>query len=377
MQCPNSKCGATVDEGAHVCPQCWANLGTTAPPGPGSTAQEPRKRPSRKLANMSLVLAILSCPLLWFVAASVLGSPIRISLANQSAIVSVMAAAALVMVIAGLAAVVAGGIALARGARASRDGRVIWRPLAGVLIGGISAAFTIWVALSVIHRGRMNADLVVCQNNLRQIEEALKRYADEHVGKYPALPSKSGVLMFTPDWVPPETDLGPRLTCPNIRNAEKPATGSASPFDDQSYFYLGYALRSDEAVEAFAKAYRKRIAEGGNFDEDLVVEDSEGKHVIHRLAQGVDEVLRKEHDRLSLSPYEGKGAGYQEMEPLTVCDDVPIMIERDLGHVCFDCADGAPRVAHVLFLNSGLRDVARGTWPITEKTQRILAELAE
>jgi hypothetical protein len=261
--------------------------------------------------------------------------------------------------------------------RAPRGKRIIWRPLAGILIGGISAAFTIWVALSVIHRGRMNADLVVCQNNLRQIEEALKRYADEHVGKYPALSSKSGVLMFTPDWVPPETDLGPRLTCPNIRNTEKPATGSASPFDDQSYFYLGYALRSDEAVEAFAKAYRKRIAEGGNFDEDLVVEDSEGKHVVHRLAQGVDEVLRKEHDRLSLSPYEGKGAGYQEMEPLTVCDDVPIMIERDLGHVCFDCADGAPRVAHVLFLNSGLRDVARGTWPITEKTQRILAELAE
>ena len=369
MQCPNRECGATVDDGAGVCPQCWAELGTSASPGPGGSAPASNNRSPRRLANASLVLGILSCPLLWVVAVS--------ALVRGSAFISFMMVAGLFMVVMGVAAVVSGSIALAMTGRAPRSGRVIWRPLAGVLIGGISAVFTVWLALSFFHRGHMNADLVVCQNNLKQIEQALQHYADEHRGVYPAMSSKPGVLMFTPDWVPPGIDLGPRLTCPTIRNAEKPTTGPASPFDDQSYFYLGYALRSDAAVEAFAKAYRKRIAEGGNFDEDLVVEDSEGKHVLHRLAQGVDQVLRKEHDRLSVSPYEGNDAGYQEMEPLTVCDDVPIMIERDLGHVCFDCADGAPRVAHVLFLNAGLRDVARGTWPITEKTQRILAELAE
>ena len=373
MQCPNRECGATVDEGAHVCPQCWADLRDSAPSGAGGSAPEPHNRPSRKLANTSLVLGILSFPGLWAVAASVLHTGFRGSMPSFP----VMVGAVCVLVFFGSAAVVIGGIALTRGLRAPRGKRILWRPLAGILIGGASAAFTVWLAYSVIHRGLLNADLAACGNNLKQIEGALKRYADGHAGEYPALSSKSGVLMFTPDWVPPETDLGPRLTCPTLRNAEKPMTGPASPFDDQSYFYLGYALRSDEAVEAFAKAYRKRIAEGGNFDEDLVVEDSEGKHVIHRLAQGVDEVLRKEHDRLSLSPYEGNDAGYQEMEPLTVCDDVPVMIERDLGHVCFDCADGAPRVAHVLFLNAGIRDVAPGTWPITEKTQRILAELAE
>ncbi len=370
MQCPNRECGATVDEGAHVCPQCRADLRMSAPSGQAAPAQASQGRPVRRLANASLVLGVFSFPLLWLVVLGLLcnvkGFPISF--------IPLMLAAALFMVIAGLAAFVFGGAALARGMRAPQGGRILWRPLIGALLGCLNVALVVHVSLGSFHKGRDCADLAACGDNLKLIGRALQEYAFAHGGKFPPLSPKGGVLMFTPDSAPPSIDLGAHLTCPTVRNAKKSTLGQASPFDDQSYFYLGYALRSDDAVEAFAKAYRRRIAEGGTFDEDLVVEDGEGKHVLHRLSEGVKEVLSAEHDRLSASPYEGRGPEYQVTT--VVCDDVPLIIERDLGHVDPD-SDGAPRGALVLYQNVGIQYVARGTWPVTEKTQRILAELAE
>jgi hypothetical protein len=285
-----------------------------------------------------------------------------------------MMAAALFMLFAGLAAVVAGGLALARGMRAPKNRRILWRPLIGALLGCFNVALVVHTSLGSFHKGRDCADLAACGDNLKLTGRVLQEYASAHGGRFPPLSPKGGVLMFTPDSLPSGIDIGAHLTCPTIRNAKKSTTGPASPFDDQSYFYLGYALRSDDAVEAFAKAYRRRIAEGGTFDEDLVVEDGDGKHVLHRLSEGVKEVLRAEHDRLSASPYEGRGPEYHVAT--VVCDDVPLLIERDLGHVDAD-SDGRPRGALVLYQNVGVQYVARGTWPVTEKTQRILAELAE
>lgn len=381
MQCPNRECGATVDEGARVCPQCWADLGTSAPPGPGGPAPVSNNRPPRRLANTSLVLGILSCPLLWVVAASVLGSAIRLPAISISSIMSVMMAAALGMVIAGLAAVVAGSIALARGLRAPRGGRVIWRPLVGTLLGCLNVTLVVFAVAGIFHKGRLNADMATCGDNLKLIKGVLQEYASAHGGEFPPLSPKSGVLMFTPDSMPPGVDVGARLTCPAIRTAKKSTTGPVSPFDDQSYFYLGYALLDDDDVEAFAKAYRKRIAEGGTFDEDLVVEDGEGTRVLHRLSLDVDEVWRATKDPHSVSPHEGRESGYNN--PCTVTTDIPLLIERDVDHVYTDWGPPAPRGAHVLYLhdgyteNGGVGFVERGTWPITEKTQRILAELAQ
>ena len=386
MQCPNRECGATVDEGAQVCPQCWADLGASVPSGPGEgdapgaevPARAPRNRRIRRSANASLILAILSCPLLWVAAYLVVHylplSVWRIVPALPFSPILAVLAAALFMVIAGLAAVVFGAIALARGLRVPRSGRILWRPLIGVLLGCLNVTLVVYTVSGSFHKSRDCGDLAACGDNLKLIGRGLQEYAFAHGGKFPPLSPKRGVLMFTPDSVPSGIDLGAHLTCPTIRNAKKSTLGPASPFDDQSYFYLGYALRSDDAVEAFAEAYRKRVAEGGSFDEDLVVEDGEGKHVLHRLSEGVKEVLSAEHDRLSASPYEGRGPEYQVAT--VVCDDVPLIIERDLGHVDAD-SDGAPRGVLVLYQNVGIQYVARGTWPVTEKTQRILAELAE
>ena len=208
-----------------------------------------------------------------------------------------------------------------------------------------------------------NLDMSVCANNIKQIGMVLREYVNQG-GAYPPLCPQSGVLMFSPQAMPQKDKLGPLLTCPTIRNAKGPTTGPASPFDDQSYFYLGYAVLDDDDVEAFAQAYRKQIAGGGTFDADLVAESSQGKHVFHRLAEGVENVVRTE------------GAIPANEVPAVVVNKIPVLIERDLGHIDAD-SDGRPGGAWVLFLSGEARFVERGQWPITEKTQRILAELAK
>lgn len=395
MQCPNQECCAAVEEGVRVCPQCGTGLEAFVPPGPGeddplgadAPAQASRRRRLRTLANASVILAILSCPAVLFPILLALWSllhrllpPSQQGQASQPIFFAYLGAGIVVLYIMALSAIVTGHVAIVKGRRCPGTARVLWRPLFGTLLGYLTIALTTLLVLSALHKGRQCAYMATCGNNLNRIGMALRNYEEKNRGMFPPLSSRPGVLMFAQETIPPENDLTHSLTCPMVRYAKKgtapykAAHMKTPPFDDQSYFYLGYAVRSDEAVEAFAKAYRKKIAEGGAFDADLVVEDSEGTHVLHRLSEGVKEVLSAAHDRLSMSPYEGQGPVYQA--PTTVCDDVPLLIERDLGHVDLD-SDGGPRGAYVLYLNAGLQYVARGTWPITEKTQRILAELAE
>lgn len=281
-----------------------------------------------------------------------------------------------------LTAIVAGHATFViRGRRVLKIHRVPWRAFFGMSLGGL-LAILIALPMSTIMFGksRHSVDRAACGDNLRRIEIRLRQYAERNREMFPPLSTQPGVLMFSPEVIPPEDDLLRSLTCPTVRYSRKGTAGykvarmETPPFDDHSYFYLGYAVLNDDAVEAFAQAYRKKIAEGGTFDEDLVVEDREGTHVLHRLSIGVKEVLSAAQDRLSVSPNAGREAYYQV--PGVVTTDVPLLIERDLGHVSSDW-DGPPRGAYVLYLNVGLQFVERGTWPITEKTQRILAELAE
>lgn len=256
-----------------------------------------------------------------------------------------------------------------------KSGGVVWRPALGALLGYFNIVLIVLVIMFTLGKGGTNLDMGACAGNLRHMDTALEKYTTANRGAFPPLSPKPGVLMFPADALGPAADFAPFLTCPTIRYAKKPTTGAASPFDDQSYFYLGYALRNDDAVEAFAKAYRKQLADGGTFDKDLVVEDAKGTHTIHRLAADSREVLRASQDPLSLSPYEGQSPGHQTQ---CVTDDMPILIERDIRHKNIDFLE-APTFdgAWVLFLRDGPQFIERGTWPITEKTQRILAELAE
>ena len=283
-----------------------------------------------------------------------------------------------------LSAIVTGHIAIAKGKRLPRTDRVLWHPLFGTLLGYLTVVLITLMALSAYNKGRHNQDMAVCQGNLREMQTVFREYREENPGMFPPLSSQPGVLMFSAEAIAPKDNTDPLpLTCPTIRYARKPTKGReasdkpAPPYDDQSYFYLGYAVLNDDDVEAFAQAYRKQISEGGTFDADLVVENGEGTRVLHRLSDGVFQVLATTQDRLSPPPLMGRQVVAYQTVGLAPTDDVPILIERDLGHVYTDW--GPPRLcgAHVLYAYSGVHFIERGTWPMTEKTQRILAELAE
>jgi len=263
-------------------------------------------------------------------------------------------------------------IAITRFRCVPRTGGVMWRPVLGALLGYVNIVLIGFLALALWGKGQHNLDMYVCLTNLRQIQNVLQAYAEHHKAAYPPLCSRLGVLMFSPDAIPENDQIGSLLTCPTMRHATSPTTGPASPFDDQSYFYLGYAVLNDDDVEAFAQAYRKKMAEDGNFDEDLVVENGKKIRVLHRLRADVERLLCAE---AGVTPL------VMDTTPVTakVMGKIPILIERDFGHINVDDAELPLRVpgAHVLYLSGDVGFVERGKWPITEKTQRILAELAK
>jgi hypothetical protein len=216
------------------------------------------------------------------------------------------------------------------------------------------------------------------------MQTIFREYREENPGRFPPLSALPGVLMCSADEIVPKPYGDPLpLTCPTIRHAKKGTTGRensnrpAPPYDDQSYFYLGYAVFNDDDIEAFAQAYRRQISEGRTFDEDLTLENGEGTRVLRRLSDSVFQALPATQGRLSPPRLEGRQVVAYQTVGLAPTDDVPILIERDRGHVHTDWGPPPPRGAHVLYAYSGVHFIERGTWPITEKTQRILAELAE
>ncbi len=352
------------------------------------------KTPFRILATMSLILAILSCPLFWvglWIALGYVPKPVSALLAN----LPLMGTVSLGMA---LSAIVAGHMAVAMSRRASRVRGRVWHIRFIIFLGYVNVALIGLVAFAYFNKGRPNADMVACEGNLRQMQTVLREYREANPGRFPPMSPRPGVLMFTPEAIPPERfpnrfSKGLPFTCPTIRSARTlwitpTPDNTESAYDDQSYFYLGYAVFNDDDVEAFAKAYRKRIAEGGTFDDDLIVEDGNGTRVLHRLSDPVlvQYWVTHQEDKLphvtnpieAFAPsLEGNQVVAYQTVGVAPTDDVPLLIERDRDHVYTDWGPPAPRGAHVLYAYHGVQFIERGTWPMTEKTQRILAELAE
>jgi prepilin-type processing-associated H-X9-DG protein len=63
--------------------------------------------------------------------------------------------------------------------------------------------------------------------------------------------------------------------------------GGVELMDDYSYFYLGYAVRNIEELQAFSDAYMARVAAKLPFDTDL--DTPRGK--LYRLREGVERLL--------------------------------------------------------------------------------------
>jgi len=249
--------------------------------------------------------------------------------------------------------------------------RVVWRVAVLALVAGLGVV-AVWaqgyaiaaVPSAAVGRARQAVLRASCANNLKQLALVLKMFANESKRSYyPRLSPEAGRLMFAneaEDMKPvyPEymTDMFVMI-CPAGPQAgllEKPDTKSDPKvlIDDLSYFYLGYVIRNEADMKAFAEAYKVRVAKGLKFDEDL--DTPQGK--LYLLREGVERSLVKK----SNDPAE-----WARMQAET-----PVLIER-LGH-------HEPEGSNVLFMDGHVEFLRYDTkWPMTKATMDVLKSLDE
>jgi prepilin-type processing-associated H-X9-DG protein len=235
--------------------------------------------------------------------------------------------------------------------------------MAGLVLGYSNILLVLVVAvlmlaamfLPAVSRANEASDRARCQNNLKQFGLVLKMYANESKGQaFPPLSKEPGRLMFDPQEVYPEYVTDPVIMlCPKMAKdqgqAEKP--DPMALIDDASYFYLGYAVRSDADVQLYAQAYRERMANGQGMNEDISISD--GK-TLYRLREGVE--------RFFIEDIANPAAGAM------IQSSIPVVIER-LGH-------HVPEGCNILYMD-GHVEFKRypGEWPMTEATMNALESL--
>lgn len=217
-------------------------------------------------------------------------------------------------------------------------------------------------------RDRSTARSDSSQNNQKQIGLICMMYANESQGQYfPPLMETPGTLMFaateSPEYregrgepVYPDYLLDTRILInPGAADADewnaRMEDDPLAAVGDHHYVYLGYFIRDDAEMEAFADAYLAAVAEDGVPLADLA---HEGK-TIHRLREGVE--------RMAFDP------ASDPLGAARVQSEVPIYVERpgawDNGEV------------NVLYLDGHAERVPSGEFPNTEQFWANVARIDE
>ena len=171
--------------------------------------------------------------------------------------------------------------------------------IVGLILGG-TAVFMIFfigilaaILLPALARAREAARRAACAGNLKQVAMVCRLYASKQPdGSLPPLSGVEGRFMFTPDSVYPDIlfDLN-ILACPSDTDAS--AAQGLPPeqaIDDYSYYYLGYALTSEDEALAFIESYPAFIAQGADFTQELPAPPGRGSFggdVFLRLRENV------------------------------------------------------------------------------------------
>lgn len=141
------------------------------------------------------------------------------------------------------------------------------------LIGFAALGGCAFYALEVM---RSQSRAASCGNDVWVLYQALTKYADKHDGRVPPISETRGNLMMDPAGFYPEyldnscwvqCEWSPARRPPNVANKNDDLGVAA--FNDDSFCYLPWAIRSEEEGLAFIEAYKTLDLE--RRDEDLVV----------------------------------------------------------------------------------------------------------
>ena len=151
-------------------------------------------------------------------------------------------------------------------------------PIVLAFLGIISA-----ITIPAVSRSREAAHRASCQNNLKQIHQALYAYAEEDDGAFPPLSKASGTLMFNANALT-ETMLSNTgvFVCPSDHDDDVAVDHAGIVPDDYSYYYISHAITNDAEGLVYVDAYKKAMEAGTNIGdfrtaEGIIIQRSKSK----------------------------------------------------------------------------------------------------
>jgi prepilin-type processing-associated H-X9-DG protein len=198
------------------------------------------------------------------------------------------------------------------------------------------------ITLPALSRSREAARRASCQGNLKQAAMVCQRYADDHDGYLPSLSAKPGEFSMEPSEVSGKyvTDDA-FLACPSDETPPLITNRIPGGISDDSYLYLGYVVTNGEEGRAFIDAYRRHLAAGGTFDQDISVESGSG-------TGGSGRFLRLQTDPNSVLAKET----YLPAGGIPAPAEIPVMFDRSDNHI--------PGGINVLYLDGHVEFIKMG-----------------
>lgn len=197
-----------------------------------------------------------------------------------------------------------------------------------------------------------------CQNNLKQIGFEIRGFADRNAGVWPALDPRPGHLMFAKE----EIYLDPAiLVCHADRKAAamlkdiEPRPANVAHFlEGSGYWYLGYALPTEEDGMAFVEAYMELSKAGKGLPKALDLVSPRGL-ILPALKDGIEQAYVQDSS-----------------DPATIARAqaaIPVIVERPSAH------EGG---ANVLYMDGHVEFVKYpGKYPMSERFVKALESIQE